>query len=31
MGGFILALYGVAATLQTQNFARTYASYGGFI
>ena len=30
VGGFILALYGVVASLQTQNFARTYAAYGGF-
>lgn len=29
LGGFILALYGVVATLQTQNFARVYATYGG--
>ena len=28
-GGFILALYGVVATLQTSNFARVYATYGG--
>ncbi|MCP2043266.1 YnfA family protein [Pontibacter sp. HSC-36F09] len=28
-GGIILALYGVVATLQTQNFARVYATYGG--
>ena len=29
LGGFILALYGVVATLQTSNFARVYATYGG--
>lgn len=29
IGGFILVLYGVVATLQTQNFARVYATYGG--
>ena len=29
LGGFILAFYGVVATLQTQNFARVYATYGG--
>ena len=29
-GGVILALYGVVATLQTSNFARVYATYGGF-
>ena len=29
-GGLILALYGVVATLQPANFARTYATYGGF-
>lgn len=28
-GAVILALYGVVATLQTANFARTYATYGG--
>ncbi len=28
-GGIILALYGVVATLQTANFARVYATYGG--
>ncbi len=28
-GGFILALYGVVATLQTASFARVYATYGG--
>ena len=30
IGGFILAFYGVVATLQTENFARVYATYGGF-
>ncbi len=30
LGGGILALYGVIATLQTENFARVYATYGGF-
>jgi small multidrug resistance family-3 protein len=29
LGGLILALYGVVATLQTANFARVYATYGG--
>ncbi|MES2836484.1 MAG: YnfA family protein [Bacteroidota bacterium] len=29
LGGFILALYGVVATLQTSSFARVYATYGG--
>lgn len=29
-GGLILILYGVVATLQPANFARTYATYGGF-
>src|ERR1019366_4016403 len=29
VGGIILALYGVVATLQTSNFARVYATYGG--
>lgn len=29
LGGFILALYGVVATFQAQNFARVYATYGG--
>ncbi|OMP74977.1 YnfA family protein [[Flexibacter] sp. ATCC 35208] len=28
-GGIILVLYGMVATLQTANFARTYATYGG--
>lgn len=30
LGGFILALYGVVATLQSSNFAKVYATYGGF-
>lgn len=30
IGGFILVLYGVVATWQTSNFARVYATYGGF-
>ena len=30
LGGLILALYGVVATLQTSSFARVYATYGGF-
>jgi small multidrug resistance family-3 protein len=29
VGGIILALYGIVATLQTSNFARVYATYGG--
>ena len=29
LGGFILVMYGVVATLQTQNFAKVYATYGG--
>lgn len=29
-GGLILAFYGVVATWQTSNFARVYATYGGF-
>ena len=29
-GGLILALYGAVATLQTSNFAKTYAASGGF-
>lgn len=29
LGGAILALYGIVATLQTANFARVYATYGG--
>lgn len=28
-GAIILAAYGVVATLQTSNFARAYATYGG--
>lgn len=30
IGAIILISYGVVATLQTANFARTYATYGGF-
>ena len=30
LGGLILVLYGVVATLQTESFARVYATYGGF-
>jgi CheY-like chemotaxis protein len=30
LGSAILILYGVVATLQTANFARVYATYGGF-
>jgi len=30
LGGIVLALYGVVATLQTSNFAKVYATYGGF-
>ena len=30
VGALTLALYGVVATLQPANFARTYATYGGF-
>jgi small multidrug resistance family-3 protein len=29
VGGIILGLYGVVATLQNSNFARVYATYGG--
>ncbi len=29
LGGIILALYGIVATLQNSNFARVYATYGG--
>ena len=29
-GGIILVLYGIIATLQTANFAKVYATYGGF-
>jgi len=28
-GGLILALYGIVATWQTNNFGRVYATYGG--
>jgi small multidrug resistance family-3 protein len=30
LGALILALYGIVATLQTSNFAKVYATYGGF-
>lgn len=30
LGGIILVLYGLVATLQTSNFAKVYATYGGF-
>jgi small multidrug resistance family-3 protein len=30
LGAAILILYGVVATLQTQSFAKVYATYGGF-
>lgn len=30
LGALILVLYGLVATLQTANFAKTYATYGGF-
>lgn len=30
IGAIILISYGVVATFQTANFARTYATYGGF-
>lgn len=29
LGGFILFIYGAVATLQTENFGRVYAAYGG--
>jgi small multidrug resistance family-3 protein len=29
-GGLILALYGIVATWKTSDFARVYATYGGF-
>lgn len=29
LGGLILVAYGVAATMQTANFGRVYAAYGG--
>lgn len=29
IGGIILIAYGIVATFQTANFARTYATYGG--
>ncbi|NDV93564.1 YnfA family protein [Dysgonomonas sp. 521] len=30
IGGAILVLYGLVATLQASNFAKVYATYGGF-
>lgn len=30
IGAIILVAYGIVATFQTQNFARVYATYGGF-
>jgi len=30
LGALILVFYGVVATWQTENFARVYATYGGF-
>lgn len=30
LGATILILYGLVATLQTSNFAKVYATYGGF-
>ena len=30
VGGAILVLYGIVATLQEANFAKVYATYGGF-
>jgi len=30
LGGIVLVLYGLVATLQTESFARVYATYGGF-
>ena len=30
LGGIIMVLYGVVATCQPSNFAKVYASYGGF-
>ena len=30
LGGIILAVYGVVATMQTSNFAKVYSTYGGF-
>jgi small multidrug resistance family-3 protein len=29
LGGIVLAMYGVIATLQPENFGRVYAAYGG--
>ena len=30
LGGAILVVYGIVATLQEANFAKVYATYGGF-
>lgn len=30
LGAIILVLYGLVATLQSSNFAKVYATYGGF-
>jgi small multidrug resistance family-3 protein len=30
IGGIVLVLYGIVATWQPSNFARVYATYGGF-
>ncbi|MFV0537813.1 MAG: YnfA family protein [Dysgonomonas sp.] len=30
LGGAILVIYGIVATLQEANFAKVYATYGGF-
>lgn len=30
LGGAVLVLYGMVVTLQTANFAKVYATYGGF-
>lgn len=30
VGGLVLVLYGIVATLQASNFAKVYATYGGF-
>lgn len=30
LGGAMLVLYGMVVTLQTANFAKVYATYGGF-
>lgn len=29
LGAVVLAIYGIVATFQTQNFGRVYAAYGG--